>query len=180
MYLLLLTGSSSEYVTAVSGGLILHCLLITNIHMRHFSSKTHLNPAWLCRFRFIPTAKFFLHSGFTKSLYKSLPLQMAQILQLLVHYTSHITIIHTLFSTKLQRSQTKRLGTCEQWGSEDPGVPELLICWLKSRLLLVLQSLDIPATEHVGHCINLKVRKKSKKNAHCILSLYVPSRLHRT
>lgn len=116
MYLLLLTGSSSEYVTAMSGGLILHCLLITNIHMRHFYSKTHLNPAWLCRFSFIPTVKFFLHSGFTKSLYKSLPLQVAQTLQLLVYCTSHITIIHTLFNTKLplfQRSQTKRLGTCE-------------------------------------------------------------------
>lgn len=67
MYLLLQTGSSSEYVTAVSGGLILLSLLITNIHMRHFSCKTHLNPAWLCRFSFIPTAKFFLHSGLKKT-----------------------------------------------------------------------------------------------------------------
>lgn len=116
MYLLLQTGSSSEYVTAVSGGLILLCFLITNIHMRHFSCKTHLNPAWLCRFSFIPTAKFFLHSGLKKSLCKSLPLQMASTLQLPVYYTPHVTIVHTLFSTKLplfQRSQTRRLGTYE-------------------------------------------------------------------
>lgn len=112
MYLLLQTGSSSEYVTAVSGGLILRSLLITNIH-KAFLFQDSPEFCMAVQVQLYSTVKFFLHSCFTKSLCKSLPLQT---LQLLLYYTSHFTIIHTLSRTKLllsQRCPTKRLGTCE-------------------------------------------------------------------
>lgn len=66
----------------------------------------------------------------------------------------------------------QRLGTCEYWGLEDPGVPELLNSWLKSRPVLAIQILDFPATENVvKDVVSFWRLEKKAKNPH-ITSLF--------
>lgn len=113
MYLLLQTGSSSDYVAVVSARACnALSLLITNIHMRYFSLKAHLNPACLCRFSFIPTVKFSLHSASTRSLRKSLLLQMARALQLPV--STHC-ILQLHITSSVQSSLCSRRDKPETW-----------------------------------------------------------------
>lgn len=145
MYLLPQTGSSSDYVTTMSRGLILHCLLITNINEAFlFQDSPESCMAVQVQLYFYSE---ILHSGFTKSLCKSLPLQWHRLCS--YWFTAH-HILQLCIPCSGQSSFCPRgLKPRDLVAVNSEKILKCQNCWLKSRLLLALQRLDIPATEHV-------------------------------